>query len=80
MEVRVFHGIVESGSVSPSVEEKLRDLQNQWAQTILDHVQRLKAAFGEARFQRLDEFIQESPCSHLPSRKCSNTLRTRLNC
>jgi len=49
--------VTESGSVSPSIHEKLRDLQNQWTQTILDHVQRLKAAFGEERFQSVDEFI-----------------------
>jgi hypothetical protein len=49
--------VTESGSVSPSLQEKLRDLQSQWTQTILDHAQRLKAAFGEERFQSVDEFI-----------------------
>jgi hypothetical protein len=39
--------VAESGSVSPAMQEKLRDFKSQWAQTILDHVQRLRAAFGE---------------------------------
>jgi hypothetical protein len=49
--------VAESGFVSASLEEKMRDMQNQWAKTILDHVQRLKADFGQEDFQRLDEFI-----------------------
>jgi hypothetical protein len=49
---------VESGAISPSLREKLDDLENQWDRTILDHVQQLKAAFGERRFQTLDDFIQ----------------------
>lgn len=49
--------VTESGSISPPLQEKLRDLQNQWARTILDYAQRLKAAFGEERFQSVDEFI-----------------------
>jgi hypothetical protein len=49
--------MVESGSISPSVQTRLRELQNQWAQTILEHAQRLKAAFGDERFQRVDEFV-----------------------
>jgi hypothetical protein len=48
----------ESGSVSPAMQAKLRDLQDQWKKTILDHVQRLKGTFGEARFQKVDEFIR----------------------
>jgi hypothetical protein len=49
---------VESGAISPSLREKLDDLGHQWDRTILDHVQQLKAAFGERRFQTLDDFIQ----------------------
>ena len=49
--------IVESGSLSPSLQEKLRDLQDQWAQKIRDHAQRLKAAIGQDRFREVDEFI-----------------------
>jgi hypothetical protein len=48
---------IESGAISPAVQAKLRDLQNQWERTIADHVQRLKAALGEERFQRVDEFV-----------------------
>ncbi len=44
--------VTESGSILPSLQEKLRDLQSQWTQTILDHAQRLKAAFGDERFSK----------------------------
>jgi len=55
--------VAESGAVSPSLQEKLRGLENQWARTILHHVRQLKAALGEPCFQRLDEFIHSgSPC------------------
>jgi hypothetical protein len=48
---------VEGESVAPAVEEKLRDLQKQWAQTLLEYAERLKAALGEERFRSVDEFI-----------------------
>lgn len=57
----VFEGrleVTQSGSTSSSLEGKLRDFQSQWSNTILDHVQRLRSAFGEQRFQELDGFIQ----------------------
>jgi hypothetical protein len=50
--------VAESGAVSPSLQEKLRDLENKWARTILDHVRQLKAARGEPCFQRVDEFVR----------------------
>jgi hypothetical protein len=49
--------VVDRGSSTRSVEEKLRDLQDQWAQKVLDHVRRLQAALGEPRFREVDEFI-----------------------
>jgi hypothetical protein len=52
--------VAESGAVSPSLQEKLRDLENQWARTILDHVRQLKVALGEPCFQRLDKFVHSA--------------------
>jgi len=48
---------IESGSASPPIQEKMRALQDQWAQTIFSHAQRLRAALGEQRFRAVDEFI-----------------------
>jgi hypothetical protein len=48
----------EFGSVSAAVQAKLHDLQYQWAQAILNHMQQLRAAMGETRFHKADEFIR----------------------
>ncbi len=47
----------EAGTISPPLQQKLSDLRNEWAQRILDHAQRLRAALGEERFQSVDTFI-----------------------
>ena len=50
--------IVESDAVSPLLRERIRDLDNRWSRTILEHVQRLKSALGPTRFQTVDEFAR----------------------
>ena len=47
----------EAGTISPCLEQKLSDLRDEWAKTILDHAHRLRAALGEERFQSVDTFI-----------------------
>jgi len=49
--------IVESDAVSAALQKRIDDLGNRWSQAILDHAQRLKSSWGEARFHSLDEFI-----------------------
>jgi len=50
--------VVESGAVSQPLQARLRDVEDQWARTVQDHVEQLRIAFGERRFRTLDEFIQ----------------------
>lgn len=60
---------IESGSASPSIQEKMRALQDQWAQTILNHAQRLRAALGDERFREVDEFIHSGRAMFVVPRK-----------
>lgn len=50
--------MAESGSISPELRNKLADFDREWEQVVSAHVQQLKTLIGEARFQRLDEFVQ----------------------
>jgi len=47
----------DAGAVSPSLQQKLDDLRDEWAQRILDHANRLKVERGDERFQSVDKFI-----------------------
>jgi hypothetical protein len=53
----------ESGAVSPSLQEKLRDLENQRARTILDHVRQLKGRLTSRAFKGwMSLFVRLGPC------------------
>lgn len=54
----LMESIERGGVASQAMQDKMRDLRDQWAQVILEHVRRLKSAFGEARFGVLDEFVR----------------------
>jgi len=54
---------VESGDSSAWLRQRLTDLDNQLNQAVSDHIQHLKVAFGDSRFQQLDAWVR-SPESH----------------
>jgi hypothetical protein len=49
--------VVELGDVSAGTQADLHELDLKWEKKILEHVQQLRGAFGEARFLQVDEFI-----------------------
>ena len=51
---------IESGKVSKPVAQELDDLERQHNQTVLDRVQQLHTAFGDSRFQVLDDYVHSS--------------------
>jgi hypothetical protein len=53
-----FMELVESDAVSPALQSRMTELRNEWSQIILDHARRLKAALGEERFHRVEEFMR----------------------
>jgi hypothetical protein len=38
--------------------QQLKDIERQRTQTVVEHIQRLKAAFGDARFEMLDSWVR----------------------
>ena len=49
---------IGSGKVAPGLQKKVRDLHTQWDRDVVQHVQQLKAALGETRFQMLEDFLR----------------------
>lgn len=50
--------LIESESPAPELTKQLKDLDNERTQTVLTHVQELRAAFGESRFKLLEAFVR----------------------
>ncbi len=62
--------IVDTGSMTPSTETKMRDFQRQWSEIILGHVRRIRDVIGPQRFRELDFFVRSrKPTSDLPVKK-----------
>jgi hypothetical protein len=52
-----FEALAEEAP-SESVSRRYNELNRQREQLVLDHIQGLRTAFGEARFQQIETFIQ----------------------
>jgi hypothetical protein len=63
------------GKHSDELTQKLKDLEDQRNQMVLDHVQQLKAALSEASFAKVDAYVHlppkvaPRPATPMPSRK-----------
>lgn len=51
---------IESGRTSDAVAQQLKELDSQHDRLIMDHVEQLKVALGNVRFQILDAFVHSS--------------------
>ena len=49
---------IESGQASEKLARRMRDLEDQHTQMVLGQVEKLRAAFGDSRFQVLQGFIR----------------------
>ena len=50
--------VISSQEIPPSLAQGLRDLDERRAQIVVDHIQRLEAAFGAARFHTLNDYVR----------------------
>jgi len=57
------------GKHSDAVTQKLKDLEDQRNQLVLDHVQQLKAALSAASFAKVDAYVHLPPKVQPPSAK-----------
>ena len=48
---------IESNGTDLRLAKRFKELQDKRRQTILDHIDRLKALLGDSRFQTLDAFV-----------------------
>lgn len=49
--------VADSDAVAPALRDKIRALGDEWSRTILNHAERLRSSFGDARFLTLDDFV-----------------------
>jgi hypothetical protein len=66
---------VESGDSSAWLRPRLTDLDNQISQTLSHHIQRLKVAFGDSRFQQLDAWVRSPESQHCFVGRCTGEKR-----
>jgi len=50
---------LDSGHVSADLARRIGDLQKEHAKVVLDQIQSLRAALGDARFEVLDKFVRQ---------------------
>jgi hypothetical protein len=48
---------IRTESTPASLVKQMKDIEGQRTQMVLDHIQQLKAAFGDARFEMLDSWV-----------------------
>jgi len=56
----------------PDVGRQVANLQREMLQIVLDHIQQIKTALGDTRFQRFDQYVRTSIGPHLGSKTPPN--------